>query len=308
MPAALFVVAAIALRGSPPGGGQSEDPPRTLSETAELVLLVALIAVSLALFIVALRSRNRSPAASAPEVVPEWLRDRLRARTVLIVGVAIAVAVAGWLLLIRLLPAWQPTDVGTPPPGPPDVAEPAVPRTPPPAARPPDALDGAAAAVLAGATLISVLLMTTGIVLVRRDRRTREPATAVPEGGGSRGAPSDSLVRAAELGLAEVGDLSREPRAAIIACYATMERELARVPGMAPRDFDTASEVLARAVDNLVLRSDSAAPLVDLFEEARFSPHVMDETHRDNAVRALRLVLAELGDPAREKFVVSTSS
>jgi hypothetical protein len=34
---------------------------------------------------------------------------------------------------------------------------------------------------------------------------------------------------------------------------------------------------------------------VNLFAEARFSPHVMNERHREVAVRALRLVLDELG-------------
>jgi hypothetical protein len=96
------------------------------------------------------------------------------------------------------------------------------------------------------------------------------------------------------VGLAEIGDLSREPREAIIACYAAMERELTRVPGAAPLDCDTPSEVLARAVGRHALNADSATRLVDLFEEARFSPHVMDEGHRDSAVEALRLVLEDL--------------
>jgi len=52
--------------------------------------------------------------------------------------------------------------------------------------------------------------------------------------------------------------------------------------------------VLARAVERHVLRADSAIELVDLFEEARFSPHVMDEDHREVAVRVLQLVLDEL--------------
>jgi hypothetical protein len=52
--------------------------------------------------------------------------------------------------------------------------------------------------------------------------------------------------------------------------------------------------VLARAVDHHALRADSASQLVELFEEARFSPHVMNEGHRDVAVDALRLVLADL--------------
>ncbi|CNO39624.1 Uncharacterised protein [Mycobacterium tuberculosis] len=34
--------------------------------------------------------------------------------------------------------------------------------------------------------------------------------------------------------------------------------------------------------------------LVNLFEEARFSPHVMNEGHRQVAVRVLQLVLDEL--------------
>ena len=107
-----------------------------------------------------------------------------------------------------------------------------------------------------------------------------------------------SLARAAEIGLAEIGDLTREPREAIIACYAAMERELTRVPGAVPQICDTPSEVLARAVDNRALRADSATELVELFEEARFSPHVMTEGHRDAAVRVLERVLAELPDGA----------
>ena len=77
-----------------------------------------------------------------------------------------------------------------------------------------------------------------------------------------------------------------------------MERELTRVPGAVPQDCDTPSEVLARAVDNRALRADSATELVELFEEARFSPHVMTEAHRDAAVRVLERVLTELPDDA----------
>jgi hypothetical protein len=107
-------------------------------------------------------------------------------------------------------------------------------------------------------------------------------------------AASESLVRAAEVGLAEMTDLSREPREAIIACYAAMERELANVPGAVPQEFDTPTEVLARAVEQRALRAENAVQLVNLFAEARFSPHVMDEGHRETAVRVLELVLDEI--------------
>jgi hypothetical protein len=55
--------------------------------------------------------------------------------------------------------------------------------------------------------------------------------------------------------------------------------------------------VLARAVDHHALHADNAVQLVNLFEEARFSPHLMNEGHRDVAVQVLRLVLAELRSP-----------
>jgi hypothetical protein len=92
-------------------------------------------------------------------------------------------------------------------------------------------------------------------------------------------------------------DMSREPREAIIACYAAMERELANVPGAAPQEFDTPTEVLVRAVEHHALHADTAVQLVNLFEEARFSPHVMNEGHREVAVNVLRLVLDELRSP-----------
>jgi hypothetical protein len=76
-----------------------------------------------------------------------------------------------------------------------------------------------------------------------------------------------------------------------------MERELAHGPGAAPQEFDTPTEVLARAVDHHALHADNAVQLVNLFEEARFSPHLMNEGHRDVAVQVLRLVLAELRSP-----------
>ncbi|HVQ97286.1 MAG TPA: DUF4129 domain-containing protein, partial [Mycobacterium sp.] len=117
------------------------------------------------------------------------------------------------------------------------------------------------------------------------------PAPAAPPG-------PKSLARAAERGLAEIGDLSREPREAIIACYAAMERELAQFPGSAPQAFDTATEVLARAVARHTLSAENATQLVNLFAEARFSPHVMTEQHRETAVNALQSVLAELSSQA----------
>ena len=141
-----------------------------------------------------------------------------------------------------------------------------------------------------------VLVAAASAVASRMQRRLARtyPVADATSGPANPVSGPESLARAAELGLAEIGDLSREPRAAIIACYAAMERGLANAPGAVPQDSDTPSEVLARAVEHHALRADNAAQLVELFTEARFSPHVMNEGHRETAVRVLRLVLEEL--------------
>jgi hypothetical protein len=147
------------------------------------------------------------------------------------------------------------------------------------------------------ATVAFLLILVAGTLVAARKRHCPMPVaplTELRQDGEAPDVGSESLARAAEVGLAEVGDLSREPRKAIIACYAAMEGELSRVPGAVPEDFDTASEVLDRAVAHHALGPDSATPLVDLFDEARFSPHVMTEAHRDAAVRVLQRVLGEL--------------
>jgi hypothetical protein len=154
--------------------------------------------------------------------------------------------------------------------------------------------------ILLAATVPMMLLLVVASLIMSRRRYRAATLHTVADDDAEYPPPvprSDSLARAAERGLAEMADLGREPREAIIACYAAMERELANVPGAAPQDFDTPTEVLARAVELHALHIDNAVQLVNLFEEARFSPHVMNEAHRDIAVDVLRLVLAELRSP-----------
>ena len=167
---------------------------------------------------------------------------------------------------------------------------------------PPDMVDEArddltelwTAAAIAGPILVTVLILGA---VARRPLRSRVgawTAASSPEGP----AASQSLARAAEEGLAVVVAPSLPPREAIIASYAAMEDALREAPGAEPRESDTPSEVLARAVQLGALRFEAAAPLVRLFSEARFSLHPMGEQHRDEAADLLRRVLDDLGSDA----------
>jgi hypothetical protein len=299
---ALLFVTAWALRGYLPGIEPAADRQRPSSNPAALIVDIALVSLSVGIigFAIVARLRNRQARRPAPTSLPEG-RGTVGRPTWRFSLLALAVLIA-WLLLVMVLSRLGIDAPGDrTPSGTPTVADPGT--APATATNPmppqPDSTEDPGPNVvsyLIPPMLILMVLVIFGTAIASRRQRRAATWTAggqAPEGPAQAGA-TESLARAAEIGLAEIGDLSREPREAIIACYAAMERELTHVPGAAPLDCDTPSEVLARAVNRHALNADSATQLVELFEEARFSPHVMNEGHRDAAVDALRLVLADL--------------
>ena len=296
----LLVAVAAALRGYLPGVERAarQGPPDSASS---LVYVGALLSVSLVIVAVALITRLRDPRKAAASAGA--LSDRFGgsvgrpAWRVVMIGAAVLVV---WLLLVWLLSHFITLHgVGQSQPAPQSDAPTSANNTPrPPGQRDADG-DRDVVRYLIASTVALMAMIVVGAVVAARQRRVgAQPiAAAQPLEGPTPTVTATSLVRAAESGLAEIEDLSREPREAIIACYAAMERELAHFPGAVPQDFDTPTEVLARAVEHHALHVDNAAELVNLFEEARFSPHVMNEAHRESALRVLQLVLAELRSP-----------
>jgi Domain of unknown function (DUF4129) len=299
---ALLFVAAWALRGYLPGTEPAADRQRASSSPLALVIDIVLLSISVGIIGLAIitRLRNREVRRPEPGRLPES-RGTMGRPSWRFSLIALALVIA-WVLLVMLLtrlgvhvPGGQsaPDTAAVPDPGS------AAPTTNPVPRQPDSPRDPGADVVdyLIPPMLILMALIVVGTAIVSRRQRRIAASWALhdelPDTPARAGA-AESLARAAEVGLAEIGDLSREPREAIIACYAAMERELTHVPGAVPLDCDTPTEVLARAVDRHALRADSATQLVELFEEARFSPHVMNEGHRDIAVDTLRLVLADL--------------
>lgn len=296
----LLIVVAAALRGYLPARDHAAHA-ESGGGRAALVFVVVLLSASLALLAVAVIARLRDPRAVSPKMAD--LSDMLgtgRGRPswrVLLIGLAV---IAAWLLIAMLLARlWLPHGVPPAEPAPDAGAQPHT-AAPLPQHRPPHDGNGNMLGILLAATVPMMLILVVGTLIMSRRRLRATPLHTLADDEVDDllpARPSESLVRAAEVGLAEMSDRRREPREAIIACYAAMERELANVPGAAPQEFDTPTEVLARAVERHALHIDNAVQLVNLFEEARFSPHVMNEGHRDVAVEVLRLVLAELRSP-----------
>lgn len=294
----LLVAAGAALRGYLPVGGRVAHPPASESPVA-LVILVVVLGVSLVIVTVALinrvRSRQAMPGTIGALAVGSGGRGERPGWRVLLIGlVVLAVWLSASWLLTRMV-GWSRIGGSARPPAGADTTPPAVdgtPRTQPSPAQHAGDVFG----FLAGTTVTMLALIIVGVVAANRIRAGVTPPAGNRGAAGhaATGAGTQSWASAAELGLVEIGDLRREPREAIIACYATMERQLGRIPDAVPQDFDTATEVLARAVEHHALPADNAVRLVDLFTEARFSPHPMTERQRDDAQRILRLVLDEL--------------
>ena len=291
---ALLIVAAVALHGYLPGA-ERPPPDRTTSGLGSLFAVVTMLAVSMAIIVIAIitQSRRRHVFYDEGEPRREVPGDR-RPLTWRMVLIAVAVVIA-WLLLVAVVSRLnaqlgvdqQPPNGGAPPSG---TAQPPGQQEQP---GPPSNVFS----LLAGATVLLMMAVFVGAAIAgRRQRRRNTPVASSSDEYQPPAAASgaDPFARAAEVGLAEIEDRTREPREAIIACYAAMERELENSPEIIPQESDTPSEVLARAVEHHALGADTATELVDLFEEARFSAHVMTEQHRETAVRVLRLVLTEL--------------
>ncbi|MCB1266366.1 MAG: DUF4129 domain-containing protein [Mycobacterium sp.] len=301
----LLVALGLSLRGAIPGVRPGPQEPPVDGE-ASLAGVVVLLAASVLIMAVALAAAFRKPVPAAPSGGRELPLEghgpkaRLRRRLMLIAG-GLASACLLALVLATFLNT-TPAELGRQePPSPSVAADDGAPATVPPSApRRPERPDDRVLLYLEVTTvaLVAMTLVGTVVTTVRGRRMRREPTLGplLVAAAGPASEP-EPLVVAAQRGLAEVADLRRGPREAIIACYAAMERALADSPEVAPRDSDTPSEVLARAVANGVLGVDSASALVELFAEARFSRHVMTEDHREQAERLLRAVLHELGRP-----------
>jgi hypothetical protein len=100
-----------------------------------------------------------------------------------------------------------------------------------------------------------------------------------------------------------LNDLRAEsnPRRAVIAAYARLERVLAAY-GAARRRAETPDEYLARVLGELAVDAGAVRRLTDLFLWAKFSQHAVDIGMKEEAIDALEHVRDELREAAaREK-------
>ena len=140
--------------------------------------------------------------------------------------------------------------------------------------------------------IIGMVIAILAVLILAVLSRRRRPVGASHTGKRRLAALLDSLTAGSEALTA-----GGEPRAAIIACYAAMERGFAAA-GSAPAVADTPAEVLARATRAGLVRAEPAETLTGLFRRARYSTNPMtsaDSRVAADALTELRTDLASQG-------------
>lgn len=275
----LIGVVLVGLRGEIPA--LSRNGPLRQHPLATGLILEAVLAALL----IAVRVRNRRAPASA------WLAARLRGVLNLALGAGlVAVPI---VLLVTHLPPPRPHRIRPRP-------QPSLRGTIGPPRHGPPQGPGASGSLILTILVVIVLAAAVVLALIAARRRTRHITVSVAAGGEMT--DEDQLRDAVESGEVALRELS-DARAAIVACYVAMERELAGA-GTARAVADTPGELLARAAAAGLVRGGAAGRLTSLFYAARFSSHDVPQASRDQARQALREMAADLasrpGDPSPE--------
>jgi hypothetical protein len=154
--------------------------------------------------------------------------------------------------------------------------------------------------VVAGLALAAMVAIVVAQLVAERRRR------------GPPRSPAEQLVELLDDTLEDL-EAEPDPRRAVIAAWARMERGLAAA-GLPRHQAEAPFEYAARVLESAVTPSDRSTPsgfpgplrpssvhrLTGLFERAKFSRHHIGPDDRQEAIAALRAVRRELAEAAAE--------
>jgi len=125
-------------------------------------------------------------------------------------------------------------------------------------------------------SLVAAIAIALGIVIANRRKKA-----AIKELAGIFNQTAEMLASGDEF------------RKAIFECYERLCSVLMR-RGFLRRNFETVREFEVAIRDAIPIREESLMALDRIFEEARYSSHVLGGSHRENAQFALSSVLQEI--------------
>jgi hypothetical protein len=157
----------------------------------------------------------------------------------------------------------------------------------------PDWLGNAALYLLLALALVVIVLLVVAIVRDQVKRRARKKGRRVAPG--RRGArTAEELVAALDAGLEELSDTDRDPRRAVIACWVRLE-QAAAAAGTPRNPGDSPTDLVGRLLREQNVDGQVLAALLEVYREARYATHTVDDQMRQQARSALERLRADLG-------------
>jgi hypothetical protein len=140
--------------------------------------------------------------------------------------------------------------------------------------------------IVAGIALAAMVAVVAAQLAA--DRRRRQPPRT----------PAERLVDLLDDTLEDLGR-EPDPRRAVIAAWARMERGLAAA-GLPRHPAEAPFEYAGRVLEAALARPASVHRLTGLFERAKFSRHRIGEGDREQAIAALRAVRRDLAEAVEQ--------
>jgi hypothetical protein len=268
---AAVVLVALAARGSTStGDGSTRKPSDALHDVIFTMYLVALVAgVAMIVYLILLRRKIKAQTGQAPR------------KTLLEMIATMFVLIAAAFLLGRRLQDWQ-----RPPPIEPEEAVGQA-RTITVDTSTVQASGSYQADVAWAPVLVTLALILLAVGAWWYSGRARRRAR-----GEVDTELADAVAQAVDESLDDLR-LEPDPRRAVIAAYARLERVLA-AHGLPRKPAEAPLEYLGRMLAELAVRDEAARALTKLFERAKFSQHAVGAQMKDEAIDALETVRDDL--------------
>ena len=238
-----------------------------------IILIVAVAVIPAVLFVIWQSLRYLRGEGG---LTPERRRERKIVKQVLVIAL-----IGGVLALLAL--AQKPSARPAAPP-----ASRRLPSTPiHPNAVPQRTAEALLPWVVAGVGTCLVVLLFLALIQRRRRRLTIEELPEI-----ELESPRQELHELVGISIADI-ERESDPRRAVIRAYAGMESTLAR-HDLGRRPFEAPGEYLGRAFGALRLSRRPGERLTELFEQARFSAHVIGPEMKRESIAALGELRSEL--------------
>ena len=156
----------------------------------------------------------------------------------------------------------------------------------------PEWIGTAALVVLGIAGMVMVALVVWAILRDQSKRRRRRKGRSQPVRDEPRTA--EDLVAALDAGLEELSDTDRDPRRAVIACWVRLE-QAAAAAGTARHPGDIPTDLVGRLLREQQVDARVLAALLEVYRQARYATHTVDDQMRGRARSALERLRADLG-------------